>query len=81
MQGLRLVVLRSLNDKQLLILSNADGNSSITSLLSWLSERDGIPISTLKLNAKILKGLGLIDYNGAPARVTSLGKLILSMIR
>jgi DNA-binding IclR family transcriptional regulator len=81
MRGLKLVLLRSFNRKRFLILSSIDGSSSITSLLTRLSENTGIPISTLKLNANALKDLGLVEFNGAPARVTELGKLIMTIIR
>lgn len=79
-RGLRSVVLKALNRNQILVLSNADGYIRITSLLQELSARYGIPISTLKLNAKILKELGLLEFNGLPAETTPSGKLVLRLI-
>ena len=79
-RDLRLVILKALNEKQILILSNIDGISSITSQLSYLSERWGIPLSTLKLNARILRSMKLIEYANAQTQVTPTGKLILRMM-
>jgi hypothetical protein len=40
-----------------------------------------VPLSTLKLNARILKKLGLIDFGGGSvARLTKAGKLVLSLL-
>ncbi|MHA1594568.1 MAG: transketolase [Candidatus Baldrarchaeia archaeon] len=76
---------RALNEKQILILSHADGKfSSLNSLVSYLSEKYSISPSTLKLNAKILKDLGLIDYGSKNApknvEITELGRLVLALI-
>ncbi len=77
---MRLVLLRALNENQILILSSVNGMRNITSLLADVAGESGVPISTLKLNAKILKELGLIDFNGAPATVTELGRLIINIL-
>ena len=55
---------RALNRNQRLILNsiNETKNESITSLLKRISKEHKIPLSTLKLNARILRGLGLIDF-------------------
>lgn len=79
-RDLRLVILRALNKKQILILSNINGINSITSQLGYLSERWDIPLSTLKLNARILRSMKLIEYANAQTKVTPTGKLILRMI-
>ncbi len=79
-RDLRLVLLRVLNEKQILILSNIDGISSITYLLGYLSERWSIPLSTLKLNARILRSMKLIEYANAQAQVTPTGRLVLRMM-
>lgn len=78
--SLRLVLRRAINANQLIILSNVKGYDGITSFLDKLSERFDIPVSTLRLNAKILRSIGLIDYNRKPIRLTEAGKLILKII-
>lgn len=74
-----------MNENQILILSHVNkGFSSLTSLLNFLSEKFNKPLSTLKLNAKILKELKLIDYGSSkyPKKVelTNLGKFILEIL-
>lgn len=82
----RRLILRTLNDNQILILSNMPRvPTSITSILKAIFERFDIPISTLKLNAKILKDLNLITYGSTTsfrgAELTDLGLAILSLVR
>lgn len=70
------VLARVVNKNQLLIISALTNNSAntITSLLNNISRKEKIPLSTLKLNAKILKSLGLIDFgNGNSAMLTEFG--------
>lgn len=56
-------------------------NSSITSLLNSISRERKIPLSTLKLNAKILRSLGLVEFsNGSNARLTDAGLLVLHIM-
>jgi hypothetical protein len=75
------VVLRALNKNQILILSSINGyNIGITALLQALSDRYNIPVSTLKLNARILERLDLVSFNGSPGRLTKLGILVLKLI-
>jgi len=79
--GLRKLVLRTLNDNQLLVLKElANNDQSLTSLLHRLSRENGIPLSTLKLNARILRELGLISYGSIrdrrPARLERLGVFV-----
>lgn len=56
----------------------------ITHLLNEISEKYEIPISTLKLNAKILKELNLISYGTASnprnAKLSNLGRFIIDLI-
>jgi len=83
---LRRLVLRTLNDNQILILSNVDEHRrTTTSLLRSLSEKFDVPLSTLKLNARILRELNLISYGSAEgvkeAELRSLGSFILSLLR
>jgi len=56
----------------------------MTSLLRSLSEEEGIPLSTLKLNARILRDLKLVSYgsklgNGF-AEVEALGAFVLRLL-
>jgi hypothetical protein len=69
-----------LNKNQILILSNIRGFEYITPLLLSLSQKYGIPLSTLKFNAKILQKLGIIAFSNSEARVTDLGKLMLNIL-
>ena len=56
----------------------------MTSLLHSLSEECGVPLSTLKLNARILRKLKLISYGSVtekrPARVEALGSFVLRLL-
>lgn len=77
--------LRALNENQILILGNIHGgHRSLNALLEELSREFNKPISTLKLNARILKELGLIQYGGKedpkPVELTKPGKLVLKIL-
>ena len=56
----------------------------MTSLLRSLSEEWGIPLSTLKLNARILRELNLVSYGSIhekrDARVEKLGSFVLNLL-
>ena len=85
MEDLRRLLLRTLNDNQLLILSRvAANNQPLTSLLINLSRETGVPLSTLKLNARILRGLNLISYGSIGERrlaeVEPVGALVLRLM-
>ena len=83
-ENLRRLLIRSLNKNQILILFEVSKNSfeSVTHLLKRISKSTGISISTLKLNAKILKNLGLIDFgNSSIARLTSFGKYVAKILK
>lgn len=72
-----------MNKNQLLILSElSNNNSSISSALIAMSEKRGIPLSSLKLNSRILIDLGLIDISAdyGIARLSDGGRLVLSLI-
>ena len=61
---MRRLLARALNKNQLLILSEVNRRSdSISSLLIGMSDKHGIPLSSLKLNSKILRELGLIEVS------------------
>ena len=82
---LRRLILRTLNDNQLLILTSiASQRRSLTSLLKDLSETRGIPLSTLKLNARVLRELNLISYGSTrekkTAEVEKLGSFVLRLL-
>jgi hypothetical protein len=50
-------------------------------MLNCMSKSHDISLSTLKLNAKILRDLGMIEFgNCANARLTDFGKLIVSLL-
>lgn len=73
---------RALNKNQILILSEIDKKPrTITSTLTNLSKRSKIPLSTLKLNSKILKHLDLINFsNFSRAELTDFGNFIQKII-
>ena len=82
---LRKLILRTLNDNQLLVLNSvADQEQSLTSLLKRLSEEYGIPLSTLKLNARILRELNLISYGSIrdkrAAQLENLGNFVVKLL-
>jgi len=82
---LRRLILRTLNENQLLILTSvASQRRSLTSLLKDLSEEREIPLSTLKLNARILRELNLISYGSIrekkTAEVEKLGSFVLRLL-
>jgi len=83
--SLRNLILRTLNDNQLLVLNAvSERDQSLTSLLKQLSEEYGIPLSTLKLNARILRELKLISYgsihNKRSARLENLGSFVVDLV-
>lgn len=85
MEDLRRLLLRTLNDNQLLILGRvAADDRPLTGLLIKLSEETGVPLSTLKLNARILRELNLISYGSVgerrEAEVEPVGNLVLRLI-
>ena len=85
MEDLRRLLLRTLNDKQLLILTRILSNRySLTSLLKNLSNETGIPLSTLKLNSRILRELNLISYGSIRdtrlAKIEPLGYFVLKVM-
>ena len=80
------LLLKAFNENQLLILSSIKRNSksTATSFLKELSEASGIPLSTLKLNVKILKELDLVTYGSQhdprPIKLTETGRLLSNML-
>lgn len=83
--NLRRLLLRTLNDNQLLILNSVASNSQpLTGLLNKLSQETGTPLSTLKLNARILRKFNLISYGSVRERrfaeVEPVGALVLRLM-
>ncbi len=80
--GMKALLGRALNKNQILILSELqDSAKTITGALNRISKTSGISLSTLKLNAKILKSLGLISYSELQtAELTEFGKAIIKML-
>ena len=81
---LRKLILRTLNDNQLLVLNSvSEREQSLTSLLKRLSEDYGVPLSTLKLNARILRELNLISYGSIrdkrSAQLEPLGSFVMKL--
>ena len=79
------MILRTLNQNQVLVLKAvADRNQSLTSLLKQLSEDHGVPLSTLKLNARILRELNMISYGSIRKRksvsLEDLGRFIFGLL-
>ncbi len=73
---------RALNKNQLLLLDKISKNSekTITALIEFVFKETGVPISTLKLNASVLKELDLIKFsNGDPVKLTSFGVFVFSL--
>jgi hypothetical protein len=62
----------------------SERDQSLTSLLKQLSEEYGVPLSTLKLNARILRELKLISYgsirNKRSARLEDLGSFVMGLV-
>lgn len=81
--GLRRVLLRALNKNQLILLNKIAKNSTktVTSMSNSVSSESNIPVSTLKLNCRILKELGLIAFEiSKPVSLTRTGKEILKIV-
>jgi len=85
LNDLRRLILRGLNDNQILLLSRvARDRRTITSHIRLISEEYKIPISTLKLNSRILREFNLISYGSGrrscEAKLLPLGTFILKLL-
>ena len=83
LSSLRKVILRALTGKQILILKEIEQNTGFTqsSVIKEISRKRKIPPSTLKLNIKILKEVGLLFASqNKPIRLTGTGKRLLSLL-
>jgi transketolase len=83
---LRDILLKTINSKQVLILKKLlkTPGKTLSRVLTELSREEGIPLSTLKFNATILRNHSLIEFYNLDgrrcARVSQLGMKILNMI-
>lgn len=85
-QVYRDLFLRALNDNQIFLLKNIDGESdSLNSFLREITKDSDRSLSTLKLNAKILKDLELITYGSKrdpqPVELTEHGEVVLEFLQ
>jgi len=80
---IRRILRRGLNNNQLIILRELSSYEfkSLTHALKIISKKYNIPLSTLKINAKILKDLGIIEtYQGKQIKLTPAGQIITEII-
>lgn len=83
LSSLRKIILKALTDKQVLLLKEIENNSTktITSLSTKLSNKLKIPLSTLKLNSRLLKEFDLIEFETfEPVKLTKTGRIVLKII-
>ena len=76
--------MKALTENQVLLLKEIEKNSTktVTSLVNKVARATRIPLSTLKLNARMLKKFGLVEYdNSNPVGLTESGVFILSILR
>jgi hypothetical protein len=81
--GIARLLAKALNHNQRLILehlSESDGRP-ITQHLVSLSLQQGVPLSTLKLNARILRDLELVSLKDRSATLTLSGKEVVLLLR
>jgi Fe2+ or Zn2+ uptake regulation protein len=82
--SLRKILVKALTEHQILILNELKTKGhyfSVTNLIERLSEKHGIPPSTLRWNIKRLMKLGLVTAGncknkGIPVRLTDSGLLV-----
>ncbi len=83
---LRGILLRIVNNKQIIILKALlkTTNSTLSSVLTRISETHNIPLSTLKFNAAILRRYNLIEFFNIDGkryvRISQLGRKVLNLI-
>ncbi len=83
---MRRLLAKAISRNQLLILPEIQGhNSSISSLLVRIPESYGIPLSSLKLDSRILTGLGLIEIdrvgsNYGASGLSEAGRFVIDVI-
>ncbi|MBI3413628.1 MAG: hypothetical protein HY051_06165 [Candidatus Aenigmarchaeota archaeon] len=83
-ETIKKLLARALNKNQMLVLSEIHKNcgKSITSILLSLSRNEELPLSTLKLNSKVLKELGLVrsDLKKSLPKVSETGEWVLEIM-
>lgn len=81
-ENLRTVLLRSINKNQILILNEINKQDvTISKLVNILYKKEKISVSTLKLNAQILRKLNLITFgNGSSVKLTEFGNFVLKIM-
>jgi hypothetical protein len=81
--GIARLIAKALNQNQRLILehlSESDGRPITQHLVSLSLER-GVPLSTLKLNARILRDLELVSLADRSATLTPSGREVVHLLR
>ena len=85
--SLRHVLSKAVTKNQLLILLTIDGTEqSLTTFLNRLSTTSGVPLSTLKLSARVLRESGLVILHHSGTRsynhmeLSEAGRLVLNVI-
>lgn len=80
--NLKRLISRSINPNQESIIRFLwRKNCSISQSLREISKSDGTPLSTLKMNAKVLKEISLIEFErGSEAKLTNLGKIVADIL-
>lgn len=85
---LRNLLEKALTRHQILILKRIQKESkdyTMTGLIHKLSEKEDIPVSTLRWNIRKLREIGLVkcgskEHKGVPTRLTEAGKLIFKIL-
>lgn len=80
--GFKPLLARAFNSNQFLILHEIAVNRyrTISAVLADVADERSIPLSTLKLNASILRELELVKFGGGePAGLTRLGRRIVAI--
>ena len=86
-KNLKKLLVKGLTKNQILILYKVsnNGDNTITAIIYDIYKKQKIPISTLKLNAKMLKDFGLISYGSTKepktAELTELGMFLIEVLR
>ncbi len=84
LSSLKKIILKALNQNQILLLNEIEKNPSktITSIINKTSKTSKVPLSTLKLNARLLKELELIKYSvSKPVELSKSGMLVMNLVR
>ncbi|HZW85396.1 MAG TPA: hypothetical protein VFE91_05800 [Nitrososphaerales archaeon] len=81
--GIARLLAKALNNNQRLILEHLSDSRGgpITPQLVALSSARKVPLSTLKLNARILRDLGLVSQEDHSATLTESGREVIFLLR